>query len=110
MPLEEGLNSAEQLKKVLQANLYHGNRTWCFYTDLLSLLLLFLKSIITEIYSRVSIVVRLRSQNGLGQKWLLSKAMPDSSFLGTSYPICLQCFLSFFFFLIIYLNFIGHAA
>ena len=57
-----------------------------FTTDILSLLLLLvlpdnsplflhsfvpLRSLITETFPRASLVPRLRSQNGLGQKWLL---------------------------------------
>ena len=59
-----------------------------FISDLLSLLLLLLlpgysrlflhsfislRSLITETCSRASVVARLRSQNDLGQKWLMSR-------------------------------------
>ena len=81
-----GLNSAKQLKKVLQVNLCHWDRTGSLYKWFLSLLLLLLlpnnsplflhsfvplRLLIIETCSRASIMVRLRSQNGLSWKWLL---------------------------------------
>ena len=81
-----------------------------FTTDILSLLLLLrlldnsrlflhsfalLRSLITEICSRTSIVASLRSQNGLGQKWLIyvKKAM-TGSFSGDPLPYLLILTLS----------------
>ena len=80
-----------------------------FTTDILSLLFLLLlhdnsclflhsfvllRSLITETCPRTSIVGRLRSQNGLGQKWLLfcQESHTWFSFSGDPlpYPICLQ--------------------
>ena len=78
-----------------------------FTSDILSLLLLLLlpddtglflhsfvtlRQLITETCSRVSIVARLRSQNGLGQKWLLlcQESHAWFSFSGESLPYLLK--------------------
>ena len=56
-----------------------------------------LRKLITETCSRVSIVARLTSQNGLGQKWLLlcQESHAASFPLETLYLICLHLFLAF---------------
>ena len=50
-----------------------------------------LRSLITEICSRASIVARLRSQNGFSY---VNKAIPGYLSLGTPYPIWLQYYFS----------------
>ena len=77
-----------------------------YATDLLFLLLLLLlldsslllpsfvslRSLITETRKRTNTVPRLRSQNGLGQKWFLLCQQSHAwfSFSGMLYPVCLQ--------------------
>ena len=66
----------------------------CYFSCLITILYSFvpLRSLVTETWSRASIMGRLRSQNGLGQNGFsyVKKAMPDVLSPGLPYPIWLQ--------------------
>lgn len=69
---------------------------YCYFSCLISHLslpsLVPLRSFITETCSRISTVAGSRSQNGLGQKWLLlcQESHAWFSLSGDFYPICSQ--------------------
>ena len=65
---------------------------YCYFSCLIvSAFFVLLRSLITKTCSRASIVARLRSQNGLGQKWLLcQESHVWFSFSGDLYRFCLH--------------------
>ena len=71
----------------LELGVFTTNLCYCYF----SCPFILLKIIIAETCSRTSIVARLRSQSGLGQKWLLLRQESHAWFFlwEPPYPICL---------------------